>query len=151
MVKKSSIKSVLEFKNYIVKNIDLKLNEDFDNEGEAISLDLNVGRQIEYIAIPEGTKILTGLNIKIFDKAKENNYPYELEVSIVGEFFTKNTNEAEVKLFAELNSVTILFPYLRALVSTITTNANLPTLVLPAINVNKLIGNNDDCDMELKH
>lgn len=37
------------------------------------------------------------------------------------------------------NTVAILFPYIRALVSNYTANANVPPLILPPINVSKIL------------
>ena len=42
------------------------------------------------------------------------------------------------------NAIAILYPYVRALISTYTANANINPLILPAINVNKLIENSED-------
>ena len=58
-------------------------------------------------------------------------------------FYDNEDNSFEVtisaKIFAEKNAVTILFPYLRSLVSTYTANSNVDPLILPPINVVKYI------------
>ena len=35
----------------------------------------------------------------------------------------------------EVNGISLLYPYIRSIVSTYTANSNLPTLILPPINV----------------
>ena len=65
----------------------------------------------------------------------ENNYPFELEIEITG-FFT-TTGDAVDRFKA--NAIAIMYPYVRAIVSTYTALANIPPLILPAINVNALL------------
>ena len=68
--------------------------------------------------------------------AKENNYPFEMEIEITGYFQIESvSNEIDF----EPNAIAILYPYIRAIASTYTASANINPLILPAINVNKLI------------
>jgi len=54
-----------------------------------------------------------------------NDYPFEIKVKILGIF--------------ETNVIAILYPYVRAIISTYTAQANVPALILPPINVNSLM------------
>ena len=77
------------------------------------------------------------LDTIVFENAKENNYPFEMKVQITGFFSLEN----ETKINLEPNAVAILYPYVRAIVSTYTANANVNALILPPINVNSLFKN----------
>lgn len=52
-------------------------------------------------------------------------------------------SEGQIENFKP-NAVAILFPYVRALISSYTANANVTPLVLPPINVNQLLRNKKD-------
>ena len=63
-----------------------------------------------------------------------------MNLEMTGFFETEN---GESDKFIK-NAIAILYPYVRALISTYTANANINPLILPAINVNKLIENSED-------
>lgn len=100
---------------------------------------------IEYTQDENNTFLVT-LNIAIFDNAKENNYPFTMNVSITGVFQTNIEDTNSIKNFAEINSIAILFPYLRSIVSTYTANANIQPLILPPINVVNMLKENNEND-----
>ena len=85
-------------------------------------------------------KIKITLIVDIFKDALKNNYPFEMNLEMTGFFETEN---GESDKFIK-NAIAILYPYVRALISTYTANANINPLILPAINVNKLIENSED-------
>ena len=61
-----------------------------------------------------------------------------MSVCVIGIFETDNDIDDQLKEdLAEINSVAILFPYVRALVSNYTALANVSPLILPPINVIK--------------
>ena len=67
-------------------------------------------------------------------------YPFEMSVEIEG-YFKGNLEDKDQDIAQySKNAVAILFPYVRALVSTFTANANVTPLILPTVNVNKLLG-----------
>ena len=69
------------------------------------------------------------------DKTK---YPFSMEMEVVGFFSISNVSEEQIENFKP-NAVAILFPYVRALISSYTANANVTPLILPPINVNQLL------------
>lgn len=71
------------------------------------------------------------LNLTVFDNMEEKNYPFNIKVKVLGRFAIHGEN---IENF-EINGIAILYPYLRAIVSTYTANSNIPTLILPPINV----------------
>lgn len=79
------------------------------------------------------------MTIKIFDDEKME-YPFRLEVIVVGQFEIDGDVKNNVREF-QANAVAILFPYVRALVTNCTANANVVPLILPTINTNNLVKN----------
>ena len=68
----------------------------------------------------------------------EHPMPFHLRVSIVGHFSVCCTDDrlddTTKETLLKKNSVSILFPFLRAIVASLTMNANVPTLVLPIMD-----------------
>ncbi len=124
------IKSILEFKNYVVNEITYKKNNEF-NKDKAVSISLDVEPQIKI----DNNDMIIDLVTTIFENSKQNNYPFEMKVSITGYFST--SGESPEKFQA--NAIAILYPYIRAIVSTYTASANISPLILPAININAML------------
>ncbi len=123
--------SVLQFLEYRVNEIELKNNDDFKDNGDKIPINLSIVPTIKV----QGQNMSILLNTEIFKDSKQNNYPFEMTIKLTGYF--KCEGESPEK-FAK-NAIAILYPYIRSIVSTYTANANIYPLILPTINVNKLV------------
>lgn len=132
-MKEKNINSFLRFENYIVDSIVFKNNPNF--EGDEIEVKFNIDSDIN--VIDKGKGMLVSLEVDIFENATKNNYPFEMSVSLIG-YFTMQGEEDDIIRYKR-NAVAILYPYIRAIVTNYTANANVNPLVLPTINVNKLI------------
>lgn len=132
----NSNKSVLRFEKYIVKEISYFANE-MCLENEEIELDFDFDTNMNFDSIQK--KLEIELSADIFKDSVKSNYPFEMRVSIKGYFSidTENSN-VDIRMF-EQNAIAILFPYLRAIVSTYTANANVAPVLLPAMNINAYI------------
>jgi preprotein translocase subunit SecB len=74
--------------------------------------------------------------VKVTNKDVENPF---VEVSCKGQFkFDNVSNIEEIPDFFYRNSIAILFPYVRAYVSLVTTQANVPGVILPTLNLSNL-------------
>jgi len=63
-----------------------------------------------------------------------------LEIELVGFFKFETTLEPErIEKLLRINATAILFPYLRSIVSSITANSGFQTLVLPIVNIHKML------------
>lgn len=133
---KSSVESYLRFLNYTVNKVNFELNDNFDNNGQKIRHDFNIGHSIEI----EDNKMLVTIQLNVFPNMKENNYPFSIDLEVSG-LFQVSGDEPEKY---EINALAILYPYLRSLVSTYTANSNVSTLVLPPINIKKYIDLNNE-------
>ncbi|HEF5710464.1 protein-export chaperone SecB [Bacillus cereus] len=130
------IKSSLHFIDYIVNFIEFSRNDDFEDGKPTI--DFHINRKVDYLEDEENTMLVT-IEVTIFDNPKEKNYPFSMKLNVTGIFELENVDMDKRVSFAEVNSVAILFPYIRSLITTYTSNANIPPLILPPINVLKLI------------
>lgn len=124
---------VLSFEDYIVKTILFEQNQDLlmqtvEKQNNKIPCSPALSREITML---EDGCYLVDLE---FEMIVENaqNAAIKLKIEIEGRFSVDGDND---ETFIYENATAILFPYLRALVSTITANANLPSLILPPINI----------------
>ena len=63
------------------------------------------------------------------------NKPFASKVALIGVFECKGWEKDKVsKTLVEMNTVNILFPYLRQAVTNLTTTAGVPPYILPIIN-----------------
>lgn len=76
-------------------------------------------------------------SVKVFNnETPENVFAY---VKCIGSFQFDNVNNLdEIPDFFYRNSIAILFPFVRAYVSIVTTQANVPGIMLPTLNLTSL-------------
>ena len=77
------------------------------------------------------------MNDPLYNLSVKILYEFKLLDGIVDEAFKASS-------FPKVNAPAIAFPYLRALVSTITLQAGLGPVMLPSINFNKLVEEKED-------
>lgn len=127
--------SSLKLLNYFTDYVQFKNNPDFEADEVTVQFDVHPEYQID----ETNETMVVELQVEIFKDAIRNNYPFEMEVAVVGVFELKSKNkEGDIHRF-KTNAVAIMYPYVRALISTYTANANVPPLILPIMNVNKMI------------
>lgn len=136
-------KSVLNFCGYTVEKISF-INKSFSFEnGDTVRLDPEISRKIQYNK-DTGIYIVT-LTLEI-GKSHDSKMPFELEIEMSGHFSVKIDNPHDEDVFIKQNAVAILFPYLRALTTNVTVNANMPPVVLPTLNITKLFDDHDNAN-----
>lgn len=121
-------KSQLIFKEYKVEKIEFERNKNY--RGKGVKVELNIDKSIEYV----DKTMNVYLTVRLFDK-KEKDYPFRMIVTVKGVFEIEDNSE---NINFEPNAIAILYPYIRAIISTYTSVANVTPLILPTINVNKL-------------
>lgn len=124
------IKSSLKFEHYIVDYVEFKNNPEFEGEVATLKFEPQVEFQVEE------KDLLVFLSIDVFKDAIKNNFPFEMSVNVVG-FFTIS-GEDDIEKFKP-NAVAVLFPYVRSIISTYTAAANVNPLILPTVNINKML------------
>lgn len=131
------MKSFFQFDDYNVIDVNYKFNSKFNGDEALISpaFDLQLNFENE-----ERNEADLTLGIEIGDKELESNSFY-LNCKVQGHFiFNNDKYEDDEKLkFFKINGVSILYPYLRSLVSDITSKGSEQPLILPTMNVAKMI------------
>lgn len=124
------IKSFLQFRKYIIENIEFAYNLEFnDDESE---LDFSIDK--EFIPLEEKAFVLK-LIMEVFPAKERKIYPFNLKVSMSGFF----NYEGDINVEQYLpNAAAIMYPYMRSIVTAITSNANVTPLILPTINTQNL-------------
>lgn len=110
-----------------------KVNIDLENHK---TNDLGLDFETFGIFISESKKFQLVFNVSIFSGARENIFA---EVRCKGIFKFENVNTLnEIPDFFYRNCIAILFPYVRAYMSLVTTQANVPGIILPTLNLSGL-------------
>ena len=123
--------SCLILKNYIVKAIHFSINEEFKPpENAPILIDPEYERRIRKI---DDNSAFVNLIFTI--KNGKNDLPFAIEVDIEGLFQLDNWEHPEINSIMTTNTIAILFPYLRSIVSMVTANANIPPYTIPVMNI----------------
>lgn len=120
----------LVFHNYYVEEVEFKYNKEYKS-GSSIPIEFEMASEIENI---NEDRVNVRLIISIFDDAITNNKPFEMRLSIIGKFAVHNYSQEDNYLL-EQNTLSILFPFARAVVSTYTAGANITSLILPPVNI----------------
>jgi preprotein translocase subunit SecB len=121
-------KAAFSIKNYCFDKVNIDLSKNISKE---IELSFNT----KGIFIEKESLFQLIFSIKAFN---ENNSDI-IYVRCIGDFSFENVREfSEIPDFFYRNSIAILFPYLRAYVSLITTQANIPGIILPTLNLSSL-------------
>lgn len=131
-----SANSDLRLKKYSVKKLYFEMNEGFDFQKKSkIRIEPEFHRKIDFI---DEDNYKVELVVRICEKAQKETIPFFAEVKVEGVFYFQEWHSEEKKYTSINNSTAILFPYLRSLLSSITTTGNLPPYFLPVMNVTKL-------------
>lgn len=134
--------SLLSLKKYIVKNIQFSINENFEfNKNTTIELRPEFARNIRKV---DENNALISLIFRI--KNEDLSLPFSIEADIEGWFHLENWEQPELVSLMVTNSIAILFPYLRSLVSVITANANIAPYVIPVMNINALFDQKESAE-----
>ncbi|MFR5508265.1 MAG: protein-export chaperone SecB [Clostridia bacterium] len=126
-----STTSSLIFENYKVNKVEFKTN-DIKQQKQVWNLKFNINNITE--VNKERNKMKITLIINIFEGLEDA--PFSMNVEISG--FFELAGEDDITRY-EANAIAIMYPYLRAIVSTYTASANVSPVILPAINVNAML------------
>ena len=124
--------AALQLLKYTVNKIEFNLNENYKIiQGTSIELNQNLERIIS--KIDENTLQVT-LKYDIYN-LENKQVPFTMSIIISSVFSLQNWEQESNKEIATVNTVAILFPFMRSLIATITANANVPPYILPVLNV----------------
>ena len=119
---------IIRFEKYEVEEIQFKLNSAYEEE----EVDIDIKMEVE-VTSDDNEHMRIRLIIHIFDEAIKNRYPFEMKVVVVGYFSIGVEKDNDIAHY-QANAIAILYPYIRAIVSTYTASANVTPLILPTVN-----------------
>ncbi len=122
-------KAAFQIINYQFDRVRIDLNNHTSND---LSLDFTTNGIFDS---KESTFELS-FAVKVSNNVPENSF---VEISCKGSFSFENVSTfGEIPDFFYRNSIAILFPYVRAYLSLVTTQANVPGIILPTLNLSNL-------------
>ena len=78
------------------------------------------------------------LSLSVSFDHPENSIPFFMDVQVSGKFVFTNWETDQFYLLAKNHATSVLYPYVRALVTTVTANANVPPYIIPIMNSSAL-------------
>lgn len=128
-------RGIITFLDYKVNRVEFVNNDEYN--GEEVDIDFDMG--VRFHVADNGNEMSVVLIANIFEPKEGKVYPFRMSVEVEG-YFRSNfeENKDEIRHYGK-NAVAILFPYVRAIVSSFTANANVTPLILPTVNVNRLL------------
>jgi len=122
-------KAAFSFKNYQFDRVQIDLNNHHNQ-------DLSVSFDTKGTYLSENQNFELRFVVKVANNREDEPF---VEISCKGIFkFENNTSFEEIPDFFYRNSIAILFPYVRAYLSLVTTQANVPGIILPTLNLSNL-------------
>lgn len=126
-------KSKLQFKNPRLRKLEFEINPNFNNEN-LLGLDLNSKVSIDRT----NNKAIVSLLLNIFEKENLEDVPFFIDIEMSGEFkWSEHVDEKTLDILLNSNAPAILLSYIRPYISTITSGAGYPALILPLIDFTK--------------
>lgn len=122
-------KSELQFDGYLIKKSIISI--DADDVG---NLDLSISFNPSAVLDKAKSTFKLLLEVAISDIDKK----LTINISSEGFFIYKNINEDGLNNFLYLNAPAILFPYIRAYISSLTTLSGISSVILPTLNLSSL-------------
>lgn len=122
---------VISFENYFINEMKFRKLNDADEENQ---FEINIG-------IDESKKFV---KLKVFLSTERDL----IEVEIIGEFkFSDEIKEDEKTKFLKINGAAILYPYVRAYISNISSfdKEALP-IIIPTVNFQQIYENDEESD-----
>lgn len=127
-------RGLITFQDYRVNKVFFQVNEEYN--GEEVNIAFKVDANFEVSENNDQMTVI--LKTEIFPPQDGVVYPFLMEVEVKGFFQKVDDSQENIMNYAK-NATAILFPYVRSIVSTYTASANVTPLILPTINVNKLL------------
>ena len=127
----SDKQGAIKFLDYRVSKVEFYLNK---TEKQSNELNVEVSSDKEFDK--ELKNMLVELNVEIGDKDES---PFFMSICLEGLFeLSQDYLDYDINLFYS-NALSILYPYVRAIVSTYTAGANIKPVILPTINIKKML------------
>lgn len=130
----AQVQNAIRLKQFFVSAIDFRLGVDVEHgitHEDADKLDVELTHGVG--TLPLGVQgFVVQFDLKLTSYGRP---PFTLTTKAVAEFETQSevSEEFIMSTLVQVNAPAIAFPYLRSFISTITLNAGIPAIVLPAM------------------
>lgn len=129
----TKIESGLQLQDVYANNLILHKNEEFSVEG-SVNYDPEIGFKIS--EINEDGSFCARLKYEITENPQ--NFPFQLSAEVEGKFiFIDRESEKDMEKFFP-SILSILFPFVRALITQVTGGAGFQPLIIPLVDTIKL-------------
>ena len=127
----SDKQGAIKFLDYRVSKVEFYLNKT-EKQSNELNVEVSSDKEVD----KELKNMLVELNVEIGDKDES---PFFMSICLEGLFeLSQDYLDYDINLFYS-NALSILYPYVRAIVSTYTAGANIKPVILPTINIKKMI------------
>ena len=121
----------IKFLDYRVSKVEFYLNKT-EKQSNELNVEVSSDKEVD----KELKNMLVELNVEIGDKDES---PFFMSICLEGLFeLSQDYLDYDINLFYS-NALSILYPYVRAIVSTYTAGANIKPVILPTINIKKML------------
>ncbi|MDE6291770.1 MAG: protein-export chaperone SecB [Muribaculaceae bacterium] len=116
------------FVSYLIKDLSLSLKDFVSTDEISLNLELNATVPSNGEDLQPQLEIVVDMQDKVGD--------FSLKMRIVGSFEAdENVESQQLNAFIALNAPAILFPYIRAFISSITAQAGIQPIIIPTVNL----------------
>ena len=127
----SDKQGAIKFLDYRVSKVEFYLNKT-EKQSNELNVEFSSDKEVD----KELKNMLVELNVEIGDKDES---PFFMSICLEGLFeLSQDYLDYDINLFYS-NALSILYPYVRAIVSTYTAGANIKPVILPTINIKKML------------
>ena len=127
----SDKQGAIKFLDYRVSKVEFYLNKT-EKQSNELNVEVSSDKEVD----KELKNMLVELNVEIGDKDES---PFFMSICSEGLFeLSQDYLDYDINLFYS-NALSILYPYVRAIVSTYTAGANIKPVILPTINIKKML------------
>ena len=127
----SDKQGAIRFLDYRVSKVEFYLNKT-EKQSNELNVEVSSDKEVD----TELKNMLVKLNVEIGDKEESTFF---MSICLEGLFeLSKDYLEYDINVFYS-NALSILYPYVRAIVSTYTAVANIKPVILPTINIKKML------------
>lgn len=127
----SDKQGAIKFLDYRVSKVEFYLNKT-EKQSNELNVEVSSDKEVD----KELKNMLVELNVEIGDKDESLFF---MSICLEGLFeLSQDYLDYDINLFYS-NALSILYPYVRAIVSTYTAGANIKPVILPTINIKKML------------
>ena len=133
--------TIFKLVEYSITDFSYSINKEFSSKEETLQIPFKF------------TNVISGINednfsIDIISKIEDIGFPFILNCTIRAVFNVAKWEENKEQ--NEMTALTILFPYMRTLVTTLTSAAEVQPIILPVMNIVELVKSQKKASKEKK-